>query len=192
MASGVQSESEPCAKAFIALARIRSSGWPVISTGSAIRSSGRIRPGASAPSGSRWIDVIGAPESVVGIAQTRPPRTAPIAFAASMTRPPPSATRFGEATRSSSSAEIAGTAPAGTSWTAAAPSASAPGAASSARLGAEQLVPLPPPVGEGPGGTGEAALPEEDDALPVAPLEFVLVEGKLAGHESDSALKGTS
>ena len=37
--------------------------------------------GASSPSGSRWIRVISAPERVVGIAATRPPRTAAIAFA---------------------------------------------------------------------------------------------------------------
>ena len=40
-------------------------------------------------------EVISAPERVVGIAPTRPPRTAAIAFAASITRPPPSATSVG-------------------------------------------------------------------------------------------------
>ena len=70
------------------------SGRPTISGGSAITSCGPHEPcGASWPSGSRWIAVISAPESVVGIAATRPPRTAAIAFAESITRPPPSATR---------------------------------------------------------------------------------------------------
>ena len=48
--------------------------------------------------------VISAPESVLGIAHTRPPRTAAIAFAVSITRPPPSATRVGFRTRSISAA----------------------------------------------------------------------------------------
>ena len=45
-ASGVYSESAPCASAFIALARIPASGWLVISAGSAQTSAGRIRCGA--------------------------------------------------------------------------------------------------------------------------------------------------
>ena len=72
----------------------RCSGSVAISGGSASTSSGRTSPsGASWPAGSRWMRVISAPESVVGSAATRPPRTAAIAFATSITRPPPSATR---------------------------------------------------------------------------------------------------
>ena len=51
------------------------------------------RPPPRGRSGSRWIRVISAPERVVGSAATRPPLTAAIAFATSITRPPPSATR---------------------------------------------------------------------------------------------------
>ena len=43
--------------------------------------------------------VISAPDSVVGIAATRAPVTAAIAFAVSITRPPPRATRCGGAGR---------------------------------------------------------------------------------------------
>ena len=87
--------SAPCARAFIALARNSPSGCPVIASGSAITSDGRTIPLArsSAPAGKRWIAVIGAPESVVGIATTFAPEIAATAFATSITRPPPSATR---------------------------------------------------------------------------------------------------
>ena len=83
--------------------------------------------------GNRWIVVISAPESVVGSAQTRPPRTAAIAFAVSITLPPPSATRVGLRTESMIVAAASGTKPLGTSWTALASSASSSGAAPSAR-----------------------------------------------------------
>ena len=49
----------------------------------------------AAPAGIRWKPVISAPDSVVGNAQTRPARAAAIAFAVSITRPPPSATSDG-------------------------------------------------------------------------------------------------
>ena len=84
------------------------SGGPVASTRS------------SAPAGSRWIPVISAPESVVGIAATSAPLTEAIAFAVSITRPPPKATR--RSARSSSwsrPAAVSGTWPGGTRWTAA-------------------------------------------------------------------------
>ena len=104
----------------MALARSRGSSSPVIAAGSAKTSCGRTRCGAEWPSGSLWIAVISAPESVVGSAATRPPRTAAIAFAVSITRPPPSATSAGESTSFSSVAEISLTAPGGTSCTTAA------------------------------------------------------------------------
>ena len=47
---------------------------------------------SSAPAGSRWMPVISAPDIVVGIAATRAPLTAAIAFAVSIARPPPRAT----------------------------------------------------------------------------------------------------
>src|SRR5918992_702235 len=84
--------------------------------------------GAGPPAGSRCTVVISAPESVVGIAHTRPPRTAATALAESITRPPPSATRLGTLTRARISAETSGTGPAATSWTAAAPAANSTGA----------------------------------------------------------------
>ena len=59
---------------------------------SAITSAGRTSLNASTPAGIRWKGVISAPESVVGIAATRRPSAPPIALAASITRPPPSAT----------------------------------------------------------------------------------------------------
>src|SRR3712207_8986357 len=53
----------------------------------------------STPAGVRWKGVIGAPESVVGMAAQRPSSRAPArAFAVSITRPPPSATRSEEHT----------------------------------------------------------------------------------------------
>ena len=58
--------------------------------------------------------VISAPESVVGMAQTRPPRTAAIAFAMSITLPPPSATSVGVRTASMIAAAASGTRPPGT------------------------------------------------------------------------------
>ena len=59
--------------------------------------------------------VISAPESVVGRAHTRPPRTAAIAFAVSITLPPPSATRVGLLTESMIAAAMSGTGPRDTS-----------------------------------------------------------------------------
>ena len=47
---------------------------------------------ASAPAGRRWMPVISAPDSVVGIAATRAPVTAATALATSIGRPPPRAT----------------------------------------------------------------------------------------------------
>ena len=58
--------------------------------------------------------VIGAPERVVGIAATAAPRTAAIAFAESITRPPPKATSRSEPISSTIAAEASGTFPAGT------------------------------------------------------------------------------
>ena len=68
---------------------------PVIASGSAITRSGRTSAAtrSSAPAGTRWMPVISAPESVVGIAATAAPLTEAIAFAVSITRPPPKATR---------------------------------------------------------------------------------------------------
>jgi hypothetical protein len=109
------------------------SGRVVIGSGSARTSAGRTRCGASWPAGNRWMRVISAPDSVVGTAATRPPRTAAIAFAASITRPPPRATSDGVVTASMTAAEASVTGPAGTSWTSRARSASSTGAAASAR-----------------------------------------------------------
>ena len=67
-------------------------GCEAISAGSATTSDGRTRVNWSTPSGIRWKRVIGAPESVVGTAATGSPSAPPIAFAESITRPPPSAT----------------------------------------------------------------------------------------------------
>ena len=66
--------------------------------------------------------MIGAPESVVGIAATAAPRTAATAFAESITRPPPSATSRSDAISSTIAAEASGTLPAGTRWVLPAPS----------------------------------------------------------------------
>ncbi len=68
---------------------------PVIASGSAITRLGADQAAtrSSAPAGSRWIPVISAPESVVGIAATSAPVTEAIALAVSITRPPPKATR---------------------------------------------------------------------------------------------------
>ncbi len=59
--------------------------------------------------------VISAPERVVGIAATRPPRTAAIALAVSITRPPPSATRSSVRTESTRAAAAVATGPRWTS-----------------------------------------------------------------------------
>ena len=115
-------------------------------------------PRARGPAGSRWMAVISAPDSVVGIAQTRPPRTAAIAFAVSITRPPPSATRVGLRTESMIAAAASGTGPRGTSWTALARSASSSGAAPERARGGQQLEALPDPAGEELGRVGERAL----------------------------------
>ena len=55
--------------------------------------------GPRRPAGRRWMPVISAPDIVVGIAATRAPVTAAIAFAVSITRPPPRATRRGASDR---------------------------------------------------------------------------------------------
>ena len=67
-------------------------GWSS-AVGSAMTTTGRSSRGAVRPSGRRWIAVISAPDIVVGIAQSRPSATAAMAFAVSITRPPPRATR---------------------------------------------------------------------------------------------------
>ena len=71
---------------------------------------------SSAPAGSRWMPVISAPESVVGIAATVAPVIAAIAFAVSITRPPPKATRLLDRAVSSSAAAVCGTWPGSTRW----------------------------------------------------------------------------
>ena len=74
------------------------------------------------PAGSRWIAVIGAPERVVGIAATSAPRTAATAFAESITRPPPKATRRLGADLVDDRRGGLGHLPAGTRWVRAAAS----------------------------------------------------------------------
>ena len=99
----------------MALARSRSSASPTISGGSASTTCGRTSPAIeSRPSGRRWIRVISAPESVVGNAATRLPLTAAIAFATSITRPPPIATRSRSPTSSKMRAATSFTGPGGT------------------------------------------------------------------------------
>ena len=58
--------------------------------------------------------VISAPERVVGIAAVWPSLTAAIAFAVSITRPPPKATRRSEPTASNKAADVSATLPGGT------------------------------------------------------------------------------
>jgi hypothetical protein len=107
----------PCARAFIELALSRGSDWLVIASASAITNAAwtRALTRSSAPAGSRCIPVISAPDIVVGIAATRAPLTDATAFAVSMTRPPPRATRFSAPVTPSSAAAASGTPPGATS-----------------------------------------------------------------------------
>ena len=86
----------------------------------------------STPAGVRWKGVSSAPESVVGIAATGNPVTPPIAFAVSITRPPPSATSRTSMRSPRRVAEISSTTPCGTCTTcvAASPSGALPSARS--------------------------------------------------------------
>ena len=104
-------ESEPWARAFIAVARNCGSGALVIASVYAITRLGLTPAAASRPAGNRWIAVIGAPERVVGIAATSAPRTAATPFAESITRPPPNATRRSLPMSSTIAAETSGTPP---------------------------------------------------------------------------------
>ena len=65
----------------------------------------------STPAGRRWKGVSSAPDSVVGIAATGAPVTPPIAFAVSITRPPPSATSGASPASGRSDAAISSTRP---------------------------------------------------------------------------------
>ena len=77
--------------------------------------------------------VISAPDIVVGIAATLAALTEATAFAVSITRPPPSATKRGERAEPSSDAAASGTPPEATSWTASAAAANSAAAARAAR-----------------------------------------------------------
>src|SRR3954471_21404735 len=124
-ASGVYSDSTACARAFIADAASSGIGADAMSGGSAITSDGRTSRTPSTPSGSRWQPVSSAPESVRG---TPPPGSEPaatIAFAESITLPPPSATTGRPPTSGRAAAEASATGPGPTRATASAAPASA-------------------------------------------------------------------
>ncbi len=125
-------------------------------------------------SGRRWMPVISAPDIVVGIAATRAPVTEAIAFAVSITRPPPRATRFGARAEPSRAAAVAGTAvpgsAGGSSWTA---TAALVRSAATSRFapGRQQLEWLHAVLGEQPGCAAHSTVAKDDDAAGVAPDE---------------------
>src|SRR5262245_58029272 len=100
-ARGVSGASTACPRAFRALAVISSSGCDAEMPGSLITTAGRTRGlSAGTPGAWRWMAVISAPESVVGIATTRRGGSAAASdLAVSITRPPPRATRVAAARR---------------------------------------------------------------------------------------------
>src|SRR3954470_5314718 len=109
----------------MALAASCGIGAEAMSPGSAITSDGRTRRTPSTPSGSRWKPVSSAPESVVGTAATGSESAAPIAFAESITLPPPSAATGRPPTSGRAAAETSATGPGPTRATASAAPASA-------------------------------------------------------------------
>ena len=129
-----QRASHAWASAFIADAARSGIGCDAISPGSQIARDGRIE--TSLPGSCRWIGVSSAPESVVGMAATPSGRasrsSAPMALAASITRPPPSATNGRPDTCARNALATSGTAPGSAIATTAARSAT-PGALERAR-----------------------------------------------------------
>ena len=166
-------------------ARARSSRWRegggrrsvVIANGSAITSAGRTRcrAYASRPVGRRWMPRHLGPDSVVGMRGNPPPRTAAIAFATSITRPPPSATRARPATWSTSPPRARPPAPGWTSCTRVAQArARSSGAAPSARGVVRSSKPSHPCEPRISPASSKAPGAEDDRPLAVAPGELTL------------------
>ena len=155
---------------FIALARRCCSGWPVIASGSAITRLGRTiaRTRCSAPAGRRWIPVISAPDSVVGIAATRGPahrgdrlRGVDRAAAAEGDEVP------GLCTAPSRAAASSGTCPAGTRCTSSAASPSC-SAVAQGPAGRQQLERAEAVLGEQLGRLLDAAPPRKTTVRPAS------------------------
>ena len=124
--------------------------------------------------------VIGAPESVVGIAATSPPRTAATAFAESITRPPPKATMRSLPMSSTIAAEASGTPPGATRCDAAGGLAESRGVSERAG-GREQLELAPALLPERSERIGDG--PAVEEQLP--PIVGELEPGSLYGAASD-------